>query len=386
MDELNAPSSSEKKTKKQFYPYRVFISYSHEDRYLAQEVASVLQDLGLQPIWDKNIHPGTAFADAIKKFITYAHIFMPLVTAHANRRPWVHQETGFAMAHNIPVLPLVLGKLPEAMIAQLQALKVEQTTDQERPGNLKRILETVNFDQLVQMTSHKQLSNYQVTDFSEERSDLMARLARHILENGSYGIVRQRANLSSFSIPDHDVTHEDWKKRDGIYLRSDYYHYLLREERLALEIHARHDPGNDQPGCRLIIHLQSEISGRTDESRQVRLTYLLKFLESMEQRVAIVNSPRARDAHLTIVGDWFMAEARARIAGEGWRQTVFHWHAPTVLHGIQAFDQLFESILKEQNLSEEESRAKVIQEIKDVLAMKDTSGGRVAGRKSDASN
>lgn len=48
------------------YPYRVFISYAHADSELAEKIARIFANLGLIPLWDKNIRPGTAFTEAIK--------------------------------------------------------------------------------------------------------------------------------------------------------------------------------------------------------------------------------------------------------------------------------------------------------------------------------
>jgi len=69
-----------------------------------------------------------------------------LITKSAQERPWVHQETGFAMARNIPILPIVLedaGMLTE-MIAQLQALKVQNDL-----GDLDTKLDGASLESLV---------------------------------------------------------------------------------------------------------------------------------------------------------------------------------------------------------------------------------------------
>ena len=59
-------------------------------------------------------------------------------------------------------------------------------------------------------------------------------------------------------------------------------------------------------------------------------------------------SQRASERNVVIVGDWFVAESLVRRAGEsGYRQTVFHWHAPTVLAAIQRFDMEFEELAAE---------------------------------------
>src|SRR5436190_6072401 len=104
------------------HPFRVFVSYAHEDRAEAEAVVAVLKGLGLCAVWDRDIRPGLPFTDAIKDDIASCHLFLPIITANARERPWVHQETGYAMGIGIPVLPVAIGDdVPGELIAQLQA-------------------------------------------------------------------------------------------------------------------------------------------------------------------------------------------------------------------------------------------------------------------------
>ena len=53
--------------------YRVFISYAHEDRELAEKLAAMLEkEKGVNPVWDCHITPGMPFTDAIKGMIAPA--------------------------------------------------------------------------------------------------------------------------------------------------------------------------------------------------------------------------------------------------------------------------------------------------------------------------
>ena len=90
--------------------YRVFISYSHDDHDIFERLKTALEarPFKLLVLSDRNIGAGSPFTDAIKGLIIHAHLFIPLITKNSKKRPWVHQETGFAMAHNIPILPIVL--------------------------------------------------------------------------------------------------------------------------------------------------------------------------------------------------------------------------------------------------------------------------------------
>ena len=61
--------------------YRVFISYSHDDIKIVETMASSLRQMGLSPIWDKDILFGH-FDEQIKMHIEHSHIFMPRITSY----------------------------------------------------------------------------------------------------------------------------------------------------------------------------------------------------------------------------------------------------------------------------------------------------------------
>lgn len=315
------------------HPFRVFVSYSHEDQRSADTVVATLQGMGLEPLWDKNIRPGMPFTDEIKGLITHAHLFVPLITKHSRERPWVHQETGYAMALNIPVLPLAVGRFPGEMIAQLQAVKVRADL-----RDLAAQLRAVNIERIVSPLSSRLPKISEVADVPERRTELLAQCARRVEELGFYGQLRQRGALSSFCIPDCDVNSRVWNQREGTTRRTPYYRQLQREERQALERHARNQ------GCSLIIDPTMNLDKRGRGITHTRLSTLLEFLDSMpDDKVAVTPTPRARDGSLTIVGDWFIAESLVPGPG-GYRQTVFDWHAPTALSWVRRFDQEFREL------------------------------------------
>jgi hypothetical protein len=206
--------------------FRVFLSYLHEDRELARQVVNVLEAMGLEPVWDRDIHPGSPFTDAIKGLIAHAHVFMPLVTENSQKPPWVHQETGYAMALDIPVLPLAVGNLPGEMIAQLQAIRVEPDL-----SDLEQRLREVNVEEVVFPPPQRSRAIVQVADWPETRAELMARSADRVAQLGQYCYLRQRGALSSFSIPDRHIDDPVWDAREGDRKRSPYYRSLLRQER-----------------------------------------------------------------------------------------------------------------------------------------------------------
>jgi hypothetical protein len=346
------------------HAFRVFVSYSHRDLEMAEQVVKILNEMGLTPVWDKNIRPGMPFTDEIKNLIGYSHVFMPLITERSKEVPWVHQETGYAMAMNIPVLPVAIGNpLPSEMIAQLHGISVQpDLTD------LDNQLRQINFEQMMRSPSAKASAIVEIADWPETRTKLMARFANRVMELGEYSQarqpyskVRQQAELSSFCIPDKSVDDPIWDQRSGTHARSLYYYSLLREERRALEDHAREE------GCYLIIDPTVDL-GKTDTTA-VRLSILLEFLCSMpDDKVQVVTTARVREGNLTIVGDWFVAESLVRLRSEGYRQTVFSWHAPTVLRWVRKFDQEFQELYKQSGLEPGASRKAAIEQIEKIIA------------------
>jgi hypothetical protein len=338
------------------YPFRVFISYSHEDSALARAAAEVLAEMGLAPVWDMHIRPGVPFTEAIKGLIHHTHIFMPIITEHASHRPWVHQETGYAMALNIPILPVAVDSVPGEMAAQLQAVVVRSDF-----SDFAERLARVDLEQVVFQPAVSALRDVEVSSYAENRAEMLARCAQRVTEMGAFGRVRQRAALSTFSIPDRAPGDPIWAKREGEVRRSAFYHNLQRAERRALEQHAR------QAGCDLIIDPEFSLERNGPSATRTRLEILLRFIESMpDEGLRVVMTPRAREANLTLIGDWFSAESMTPKPGEGHRQTVFTWHAPTVLQTLRSFDEEFEELCAES--SEGASRQAAIDRIGAITA------------------
>jgi len=340
------------------YPLRIFLSYSHEDGQLASSAADVLFGLGYVPMWDKNIRPGIAFTEEIKRLIHYSHVFMPLITRNSSRRPWVHQETGYATALNIPILPIAFGSIPGEMVAQLQAVTVNADFSDFRDR-----ISSIDLEQMVLSPRQPQVNAVEISDWSERRAELLAHNCRIVSEIGQSGRVRQRASLSSFSIPDKDVSNAIWDQRDGDVPRSTFYHNLLREERRGLELHAR------KSGCDLIVDPDFCLERNGMPATLARLQILKEFLQSMpDDKVRVAISPKARSGNLTILGDWFSAESVSPRPGEGHRQTIFTWHPPTVLRVMQKFDEDFAETILENHIDPATSRQQAIAKIDQVLA------------------
>jgi hypothetical protein len=343
------------------YPFRVFISYAHEDKSLARELHDLLGDLGLVPLWDALIEAGTGFNDAIKTMITSAHVVVPLLTANSQRRPWLHQEIGFAIGRNVPVLPVAVGVLPGEMIAELHAIGVERLAD------LKSRLTEEAFEAVVLPVNPPALTTA-VANHPEERLSLLVEHAERLLGQRRRARLRQRAPLSSFSIPNSDLGDRVWEEFDDDRQRTPFVRELLLRERRAMERLAQ------DSGCSLILspeldfpRSESAASPSRCRARRVRLEWLGRSLEGMtDDQVKVVFSPAAGEGNWTILGDAVSAESQVSRPGLDWRQTLFVTHPPAVLRALRRFDHDLK-IFAPRERTETSSRREALRRIAEAL-------------------
>jgi hypothetical protein len=139
---------------------------------------------------------------------------------------------------------------------------------------------------------------------------------------------------------------------------------LLRAERIALELHAR------QKGCCLIIDPFLEFKKYGPDARRCRLQSLVDFLKSMPDSLCAVaiNKGMPTTESVTILGDWFAAESVSAKMGQGYRQTIFTRHAPTLLTKIEDFDQEFDDLLRQWKWRRRDSRRLAMREIRKIIA------------------
>jgi len=317
-------------------PFRVFISYSHEDVELARVIAQVLEENGMVALYDKTgLQVGTGFPQEIINFITHTHVFLPLLTKTSLKRRWVQQEIGYAVASHVPTAPVAINCEPGEFLYGIEAIRLKTLDAAELEKRLTRkALETC--------VQKYPLGGalYECAATTDERAVLLAQYARAVTLMGGSGIVRQLGGLSSFHIPAETIDHPVWQLRYGKQHQQEYHRKVLREERLALTGHAK------EKGCRIVIDLDLEYQFYGGDARCTRLECLLKFLRSMPDRlcqVAIANHSMRES--ITIVGDWFAAQSIYGKMGEGYRQTIFTRHAPTIAKMIEEFDRRFDQHL-----------------------------------------
>jgi hypothetical protein len=344
--------------------YRVFISYSQPDRALVEELDQILSTAGLKPLWDKHIAGGAEFSARIQSFITNAHVFLAFLTPAAVNRPWLNQEAGFAAALGKPILPVTLGPDPEGMLARLEAIRLrEDLTDaiEKLPPKI--------FAQLVD-TSSKSVT-YECTDDNPRRAEMLAEYADSVSALDEYGMVRQRASLTSFHLPNRGPTHAIWKKYYPTEAR--FLFEKLRGERIALEKHAR------KAGCRLILDPVEFLGivykryGRA--GIRERINELLVFLAdgSVKDVAVAINNDSKRYSSLTLVGDWFLSEAVSSAISANrataLKEAVFTRHQQTVWQAVADFDEQMKELWAAKGWAESSSRSEAISYLQKGLRM-----------------
>lgn len=90
------------------HSYRIFLSYCSEDEAYAKRLVETLTAIRLVVFWDHKLTPGNPFTPEIKTTISRSHLFIVLLTRASKDRPWVHQETGYAMGVGVPILPIAV--------------------------------------------------------------------------------------------------------------------------------------------------------------------------------------------------------------------------------------------------------------------------------------
>jgi hypothetical protein len=209
-------------------------------------------------------------------------------------------------------------------------------------SDLAECLQKIDLEKLVVPAPRRPHGIIEVVDESARRAEMIASYAGWVKGLGSYDKVRYKAVLTSFSIPNHDPNDPIWLDLYENSPRSEHEHQLEREERQVLEEHAR------IAGCRLIIDPTFSTINVTSglKARKARLETLLGFISTMKSnKLEVVISTTARGGNLLIVGDHFFAESHSP-RREGYRQTFFNSHPPTVLQKLHQFDLEFDGLKK----------------------------------------
>lgn len=363
--------------------YRVFLSYSHYDEQQERILSEILENNDLCPISDSKLESGHGFHDQIKKFIAHAYVFIPVISKLSNQIGWVHAEIGYAMAHNIPILPILIedNALPEEMIEELQAVKSNLKTCtvnqiEEEKKRLSAILSWDKIDNMIRRSPYElKRPKYECAYYHIERTMMLVEYSLDIrtLFKDQPKLYRQSGGLSSFHIPDSAPEGEEFRLRYlGSNQRVDFLNVWLRGERIVFEEFAK------ESGFKIIINLDLDFKSSRRYAtiiKESRLKTLLKFFRKILEPPkkheiefeVIIDRGLDKHRNIIIVGDLFMAESLAGYYGQGLRQTMLTRHAPTIKNQIELFDVRFNELKeKQKNTSVEHAISEIEERLKDI--------------------
>lgn len=93
---------------------RVFISYSHQDKFFVQQLVTKLRAESIEPWLDERIRPGEYVLDSISQAIATSTVVFVVVSKHSIASPWVKLEVNMAFSQLLEqdsvktIIPLVI--------------------------------------------------------------------------------------------------------------------------------------------------------------------------------------------------------------------------------------------------------------------------------------
>ena len=108
--------------------YLVFISHSEKDRWIARQMAALIEERGRKHgikafLDEKDIQGGESIPDSIRKNIQECREFVVLLSRYSVKRPWVLIEIGAAWALEKRIVAITDKVTPEEMPAIIAPYK-----------------------------------------------------------------------------------------------------------------------------------------------------------------------------------------------------------------------------------------------------------------------
>jgi hypothetical protein len=105
---------------------KIFLSYSNEDKDLAGKIKKGMEDYGLDVfLAHEDVKPSSEWMEAIHEELNLCNVFIPILTDCFNESLWTDQETGFAVARSVYIIPLKINVDPHGFIGKIHALSFD---------------------------------------------------------------------------------------------------------------------------------------------------------------------------------------------------------------------------------------------------------------------
>ena len=113
--------------------YRVFLSHSHKDRWIARKCARLIEEAAkpyVEVFFDeKDIEGGQSIPDSLRTGIEECDEFVVLLSPYSKDRPWVLTEVGAAWGLRKPIIAIIDKVGPKEMPDILSSYKAIDLND-----------------------------------------------------------------------------------------------------------------------------------------------------------------------------------------------------------------------------------------------------------------
>lgn len=121
---------------------RAFISHLAVDSHFATRIRDVLKPYNIEGfVAHKDIQPAESWTDEIKKALNTMDFFISIHTKDFSKSAFAQQEVGFAVARNVPIIPIKFAENPKGLIDKIQAILVGQKKPRAVAQDILDILE-----------------------------------------------------------------------------------------------------------------------------------------------------------------------------------------------------------------------------------------------------
>ena len=196
----------------------------------------------------------------------------------------------------------------------------------------------------------------------KERTKIISQNLELLVKGGNYGVVREKSNMSTFSMPNRPIKELVWKELKWKTDLDRSLAKLLSSQRYWTERYI------DNKYCKLIVHLNYGIKGRSLGFNLYRLKSLLNFIKSNKDRVDIVDATNYNTGeyeNLLIAGDEenldnsFFAESKEATTS-GVKSTFISLELEQIEERINRFDTEFKNVFNHFKIDVYESRNRII--------------------------
>ena len=118
-----------------------FLSYNTEDKNIAGKIKEELEKFNIKSfLAHEEVEISSEWRNEIHKHLDSSDLFLPLITDNFNLSVWANQETGYAIAKNKIIVPLIFDETKiTGLVEERQGIKIR--TDDIEAGINKLITE-----------------------------------------------------------------------------------------------------------------------------------------------------------------------------------------------------------------------------------------------------